>query len=448
MRHPGTSTQRCLGILICVLVACSRGGTGPAAGGPAGGDDSGGYRGPMRNGIHPSTGLIRRWPDGGPPLAWSYDRLGPGWAGATVAGDTVWCLGGTPGFLHAFDLATGALRYRIEYGPEFRARFDGTRSTATVVGNRVVFASGKKDERSIYCHDATTGRQLWHVDGNVRFGGKEQGWGYNESPLVVDGKVVFCLRSKDAVCPPVVALDLATGETVWTAAPAPADLSAGDCSPVLIEAGGQRRIIAHLWRAILGIDPTDGRVAWKIDITKGTILTPIFAEGHLLLAGGEGIEVRPVRDDLTLGEPRWTAPIQGICQAVVVAGKVFGFASIATPAAPAAPGKKPPPAKRVLRWVCHDLATGRLLKSEPCLAEGSIAAADGMVFIVEGGESHWRTPRVSLLEPTADGYELAGQFTPPVGTKELWVQPVIGRGRLFIRQGDRLSCFDLRGGGR
>lgn len=88
--------------------------------------------------------------------------------------------------------------------------------------------------------------------------------------------------------------------------------------------------------------------------------------------------------------------------------------------------------------------TGRLLKAEACLCDGSVVAADGMVYIIEGGERAWRTPRMSLLKPTPDGFVCTGSFTPEVGTKELWVSPTIAAGRLFIRHGRLLACYDLR----
>jgi hypothetical protein len=76
--------------------------------------------------------------------------------------------------------------------------------------------------------------------------------------------------------------------------------------------------------------------------------------------------------------------------------------------------------------------------------QGSIVAADGMVYVVEGAERNWKTPRMSLLKPTPEGFELAGQFTPVVGTKELWVSPTVAQGRLFIRHGSTLSVYDIR----
>lgn len=311
MMHP-----RALSLSVLVLAASLAAASPP---------NSGGYRGPQRNGIYPAEGLARTWPDDGPPLLWTYRGLGEGWATATVVGDTVYCLGGAPGRLSALDLADGSLRWSAPYGPEFTARFNGSRATPSVVGDRVVFSSGKKDERSVYCLDAHTGETLWHVDGNARFGGASQGWGYNESPLVFSNTVICTLRAKDATTPPLVALDLATGETVWTADPGPGDLSAGDCSVSLAGEPGQQVLIATFWRELRAVDPADGRTVWSVPMKKGSIITPVYNDGLLFVGkNAVGTMLRVGRDGRS-HEELWRHGINGISQAVIVQGKLLAI---------------------------------------------------------------------------------------------------------------------------
>lgn len=61
--------------LALLLGALGIGGTptGAAA------ENSGGFRGPQRNGILPSQGLLKRWPESGPKLLWEA-RVGKGWS--------------------------------------------------------------------------------------------------------------------------------------------------------------------------------------------------------------------------------------------------------------------------------------------------------------------------------------------------------------------------------
>ena len=413
-----------------------------------------GYRGPLRNGIYPASNLLTQWPTNGPKLLWKYEELGPGWASATVVGDTVFCLGGAPtGRLHALELETGKLKWKEAYGPEFTSRFDGTRSTPNVSDGLVIFSSGKKNERSVYCYDAATGRRVWHVDGNKEFGGAEQGWGYNESPLVVGDLVVFTLRSKDNVTPPVVALDKRTGKVVWKASPEPGDLSAGDCSISLAGEGPNRILVATLWRAILALEVKTGKTLWSIPMKTGTVLTPTYRDGCLAVAVNGELTMLKLSADCRSFTELWRKTgkenIETKSQVVLLDGKVFGIGTIEETVEEIRTENGQEKRRMVTRkspaWVCFERDTGRLLKAQACLCDGSVVAADGMVYIIEGGERAWRTPRMSLLKPTPDGFVCTGSFTPEVGTKELWVSPTIAAGRLFIRHGKLLACYNLRG---
>jgi len=55
--------------------------------GPAAGGDWPGWRGPDRNAISADTGLLKTWPEGGPPLLWKASGIGPGFSSVAIAGD-------------------------------------------------------------------------------------------------------------------------------------------------------------------------------------------------------------------------------------------------------------------------------------------------------------------------------------------------------------------------
>ena len=44
-----------------------------------------GFLGPNRDGLSPDTGLLKAWPDNGPPLLWEVNNLGGGWSSMAVA---------------------------------------------------------------------------------------------------------------------------------------------------------------------------------------------------------------------------------------------------------------------------------------------------------------------------------------------------------------------------
>ena len=118
-------------IVTVILAAGVRGGDCPR------------FRGPEGDGVFSETGLMKKWPDGGPKLAWSVKGLGKGFCSAAVAGGTVYVTGmdgENQGYLFAFGL-DGSPKWKTNYGPEMGktgpAR-PGTRGTATIDDDRIL----------------------------------------------------------------------------------------------------------------------------------------------------------------------------------------------------------------------------------------------------------------------------------------------------------------------
>ncbi len=419
-----------LSVFACLLTAWQAG--------PALAEGTGGYRGPQRNGVFPAENILENWPEGGPKLLWKVTELGRGFSSPTVANGMVYCQGmmdGNKGYLFAYTL-DGKQVFKEYYGPDFTAsgRFQGPRGTPSVTDKHVVVASGCKATRYIACHDAKTGKQLWAVDLNKRHGGKSQGWGYNESPMIHNGKVLVTLRSKDKVCPPVVALDINTGETVWQADPEEGDLSAGDDSVVVFDAGKRHVAVVPLWRAILALDPDTGKRIWKISCDKAGN-SPVYRDGYLFCQNGlknrkkDGSMVLRIAPDGSYTKLWDRAGINpGLAKSVIADDKVFLFGR---------DGKQSV-------MMALDVQTGKTVATHPCTEPGSVIAAGARVIFLEGGERKWKQSRLTLVKPTKEGFEVVSQFTPEIGTLENWVHPVVAEGRLWIRHGNMLAAYDLR----
>jgi outer membrane protein assembly factor BamB len=75
----------------------------------------------------------------------------------------------------------------------------------------------------------------------------------------------------------------------------------------------------------------------------------------------------------------------------------------------------------------------------PGNGSAAITCADGqLVFRYQSGE-------VALIEATPDGYHLHGSFKPPHISTPCWSHPVILNGRMYLRDQDKLMCYDVRG---
>jgi hypothetical protein len=75
------------------------------------------------------------------------------------------------------------------------------------------------------------------------------------------------------------------------------------------------------------------------------------------------------------------------------------------------------------------------------VGKGSIAAADGMLYVrSEGGEG-----TVALVEATPREYREVSRFDPPDRSSEkAWAHPVIVGGKLYLRDQDVLLCYDVK----
>ena len=68
----------------------------------------------------------------------------------------------------------------------------------------------------------------------------------------------------------------------------------------------------------------------------------------------------------------------------------------------------------------------------------AIAYADGhLVFRYQSGE-------VALIEATPSAYHLKGVFKPPHVSTPCWSHPVVVGGRLYLRDQDKLMCYDVQ----
>src|SRR5947208_1283638 len=48
------------------------------------------WRGPERTGVSKETGLLKSWPEQGPPLLWTYAETGVGYSGPAIVGEKVY----------------------------------------------------------------------------------------------------------------------------------------------------------------------------------------------------------------------------------------------------------------------------------------------------------------------------------------------------------------------
>ena len=89
--------------------------------------------------------------------------------------------------------------------------------------------------------------------------------------------------------------------------------------------------------------------------------------------------------------------------------------------------------------VCLDFKTGAVLWRERQAPKGSLAMADGRLYL------RAETGAMILIEPNREKYIERGRFDQPERTREqAWPHPVIANGKLYIRDQDLLLCYDVK----
>ena len=388
------------------------------------------FHGPRRDNISTEEGLLERWPEGGPKLVWKAKGLGHGWATVSVTGGRIYTAGNIDRttFVIALDLDGGTL-WRTRSGPAFKGPQPGARATPTVAAGRVYHLNGTGH---IVCLEAATGESVWAVNMLKRFNGRNILWGLAES-LLVDGLRVICCPGGEKVA--MAALDKDTGRTVWTST------GLGDkpayVSPVLVEHGGLRQIVTIMANYAVGVAADTGKLLWKYPHKvshEANCITPVHHDGRLALSGtwgrGSTLLKLTVSGRTCTAEEVWrTRELDSEHGGIVlVDGYLYGQAD----------GNH-----QRRRLACLDMRTGRTMWTSGRLAgkrSATVTVAGGMLYVLsDRGE-------VALVRPNPKRLEVVSQYNLPKGGRgAAWAHPVVCGGRLYIRHGEFLYVYDVRG---
>ncbi|MGI9647453.1 MAG: PQQ-binding-like beta-propeller repeat protein, partial [Acidimicrobiia bacterium] len=220
------------------------------------------FRGPGTTGVS-----AEQLPEGDGPLAFElvWKRpLGSAYSGISIAGGLV-VTGYSDGehdFVGAFDPQTGEEVWQHAFAPHYKGHdgsHDGTTATPSISGGRVFMAS---PWGHLVALDLATGEPLWTRHMIDDFGGEKPLYGFAASPLVVGDSVVMSVCSETES---IVALDAASGEVTWRSLDRPCGGSQG--SPVLMEIEGEAQIVVLAPSGLLaGLDPATGSLSWELEL--------------------------------------------------------------------------------------------------------------------------------------------------------------------------------------
>jgi outer membrane protein assembly factor BamB len=315
--------------------------------------------------------------------------------------------------------------------------------------------SGSMASEEVFCLEASTGKTVWksrlRVSGSAKAG--------SSTPCVVNGKLyvvgsggkVYCLNadsgspvweaklprpadeptaSSVAVVGKVAVLlagvltglDAQTGELLWTQE----RITGHESSPAQWGTEGREWVICNTARETHGVDPTNGRILWSVP--GGGKSTPVVVReygGDFLVNMADSRKNGLSAYRLTPEAPRllWTLPVSDRASSpVAFDGHVYAIAGGSN--------------GHGARLLCVHLDTGKVAWEEVIdFAEvSSPVVADGKVFAV-CGTFLW------LLQATPERYSVLSQADFRI---TLCTSPAVADGRLFLRQANAVTCYDLR----
>jgi len=377
------------------------------------------WRGPNRDGIYNETGLLKKWPDGGPRLLWHFEGLGDGHTSAAVTGSGIYTSGmidGT-GFVFAFDLS-GKLLWKKEYGKEWTENWNGTRSTPLVIDNKLYVLSSYWN---LVCMNTTNGQIVWSADLKKDYGAQNNEWGISEN-LLSDGNVLYCTPGGSEAS--LVALDRNTGKMIWKSK-ANGNKSAY-CSPLMIKINGRKIIITMMEKAVCGFDAATGQMLWQFEHINDTGVhpnIPAYINGYLYCTSGygKGGELLKLSDDGTSVTEVWkNSELDSRTGGVVVLnGRIYGSGD------------------RNKKTFCLDWKTGKQIYSSKEMAPATFIADNGLLYVYS------ESGKVFLVEPKEDRFNILSSFSVPFGANPHWAHLVIKNKKLYVRHGTSLMVYDI-----
>lgn len=383
--------------------------------------------GPQRTGVSTETGLLDRFPEGGPKQVWRVPG-GVGMSGLAVSRGRVVTLlqRSREQKLVALDAASGKLVWETPLGPEYRNGMgNGPRATPAIAGNQVFAFTG---DGVLTAHNFEDGKQLWSHNVLKELSGQEAEYGMACSPLVVGDLVIVTAGAEKGT---LVAYETKSGKQVWTAGKDPAGYS----SPALLKVGGRQQIVAFTGSSALGVDPAKGSLLWRYPFVTNfncNIATPLEIKGNVFISAGEDhgcalLGLKAQGDQFEVSEVWSSLGIKSVLRnewqtSALLDGYLYGMDNVG--------GAGP-----ITHLTCVDAATGQRKWQQPRFGKGNFIAADGKLFIsTMKGE-------LVLVKATPERFEELGRATVLDSTRQA---PALSNGRLFLRDDKEIICLDVR----
>ncbi|MFH1920254.1 MAG: PQQ-binding-like beta-propeller repeat protein, partial [Planctomycetota bacterium] len=148
------------------------------------------FHGPERDNVSRETGLLKKWPEGGPTLLWKFSEAGEGFSGVSIADDKIFTAGdfGDVEKVLALDM-DGRLLWESLHGESWTGPYPGSRTTPAY-SDGIVYQLNPAGRLAAY--RAASGDEVWVVDLVEAFGARYGTWAAAEN-VAIEGDILFCV---------------------------------------------------------------------------------------------------------------------------------------------------------------------------------------------------------------------------------------------------------------
>jgi outer membrane protein assembly factor BamB len=352
--------------------------------------------------------------------------------------------------LSCYKSETGESLWTFEYPTDYRDYYgynNGPRCCPAVDGDRAYIFGA---EGMLHCLGVQDGKLIWKVDTQADFHVVQNFFGVGSTPVVEGELLLVQVGGSPKGSDPddfarlkgdssgLVAFDKYTGKVRYHVT----DELASYAGPVLATIDQRRWCFLFARGGLVGLDPTTGKVdfrfPWRARILESVNASnPVVVGNRVFISetygpGSALLEITPggCKENWTDArrarnksmQCHWNTPIH-------VDGYLYGCSGRHT-------------GNAELR--CIELATGKVMWSEPGLTRTSLLLIDGhFICLSEDGT-------LRLLRVNPHKYEEVSKVelrlpdrAEPLLQYPCWAAPIVSHGLLYVRGNERLVCLEL-----
>lgn len=389
------------------------------------------WRGPNRDGNAPAGPFRTDWKTNPPKLLWTAP-CGGGYGQPVVVDQKLYLHDFSNGSerLRCLDAVTGEEKWNlsdpVDYSGFKLGYGSGPRATPTIQQGHIYTVGATGIFNCITLpSDNQPPTRLWNHYLLTEFDAKMPTWGVASSPLIVDDCVVVQPGGKKGS---VAGFQLKTGDQKWAVGNGPSGYS----SPIRT-ANTDAILIAVTGDSIVGIS-RDGKISWTLPwVTQhyGNIATPIVVGEYFFVSSnyGKGCGLFHLNStslppkEIYFRKNRVMSNHHSTC--VYRDGFLYGYDGSELACVDFRKGE------RVADWHAAD-DDGREL------GKGSVTlVGDKLLGLTETGT-------LFLGTASPDGFSFLGQIKNIFAGRECWAAPVVVDGRIYLRDGEKIVCYDVR----